>query len=72
MGTAQNSDDAYIVAGDLHVGPESNAITIGGIPATGDLVAFQLGRDVANDNLAADARLIAIKLFYTTSANTDA
>ncbi len=72
MGTAQNSDDALIATGDLHVGPESSAITIGGTPVDSDLVAFQLGRDVANDNLSVDARLIGIKLHITTNVNTDA
>lgn len=72
VGTAQNSDDALIATGDLHIGPESSSITIGGTPAEGDLVIFQLGRDVANDNLAADARLIGIKVFITLNANTDA
>lgn len=72
MGTAQNSDDALIAANDLHVGPESSAITIGNVPSsTQGLVVFQVGRDVANDNLAADARLIGIRLNYTRTVNTD-
>lgn len=72
FGTAQSSSDALIATTDLHVGPESAAITIGGSPAEDDLVCFQLARDVATDTLAADLRLIGIKLFYTTNANTDA
>lgn len=72
FGTAQNSDDALIAQNDLHVGPESSAITIGGSPAEGDIVVFQIGRDVANDNMTGDAKLVGIKLFYTTNAATDA
>lgn len=72
MGTAQNSDDALIVANDLHISAESSAITIGNTPsATPGLVVFQISRDVANDNLAADARLIGIKLYFTNDAGTD-
>jgi len=71
MGTAQNSDDTWLAQNDLHIGPESSAITIGGTPAEGDLVVFQISRDVANDNMSGDALLIGIKLLFTTNANTD-
>lgn len=71
FGTAQNSDDTWIAQNDIHIGPESSAITIGGSPAQDDIVFFQLSRDVANDNLTGDAKLIAIKLFITTDAPTD-
>jgi hypothetical protein len=71
FGTAQTSSDAYIAANDLHIGPTSAAITIGGTPAENDLVSFQIYRDVA-DTLAADAYLIGIKVLYTTDAATDA
>lgn len=70
-GTEQTSSDALIATGDNHIGPESAAITIAGTPAEGDLVAFQVRRNVASDNLAADARLIAIRLFITTDAAND-
>jgi hypothetical protein len=65
------SDDALIATGDLHIGPESSAFSLTGA-AEGDLVYFQIYRDVDNDNLAADARLLGIKLFLTLNANTDA
>lgn len=70
FGTVQTSSDAYIAADDLHVGPESSAITIGGTPAQNDLVVFQVYRDVT-DTLAADAYLIGVKILYTTDAATD-
>lgn len=72
MGTAGNSDDTFLAQNDLHIGPESSAITIGGTVAENDLVIFQVGRDVANDNLSGDALLIGIKLLITTNAATDA
>lgn len=70
----QTSTDTLIVANDCHIGPESSAITIGGSPAEGDLVYFEVTREVANgsDTLTADAKLIGIRLHYTSSAATDA
>lgn len=73
FGTAQTSADTLIATTDVHVGPESSAITIAGTPAAGDIVYFQVNRTVAdaNDTLAADARLIGIKLIYTIDSNVD-
>jgi microcystin-dependent protein len=71
MGTAQTSADALIATGDLHVGPESAAITIAGSPAAGDLGAVEISRDVANDTLNGDARLLGIKLIWTSNATSD-
>lgn len=70
FGTAQSSSDALIATSDLHVGPLSAAITIGGTPADDDLVMFQIARDIS-DTLASDLRLIGIKILYSTSVNTD-
>ena|SRR5436190_2705647 len=57
-----------------YVSGESGAVTIGGSPAEGDLVYFRVTRDPANgsDDMAADARLIGIQLFFTTNAGNDA
>ena len=66
----QSSSDALIATGDLHVGPESTAFTPGGTPAAGDIVNFKILRDVS-DTLAADAKLIGIKILYTTNASND-
>jgi hypothetical protein len=71
MGTAVASSDALIATGDLHVGPESAAITVGGTWAEGDLVCLQVARDIS-DTLAADARLIGIQVLFTTNATNDA
>jgi len=72
FGTGQTSSDALIATGDIHIGPESSAITIAGTPAENDLVVFQIRRNVASDNLPNDAKLIAIRLFITTNAKNDA
>jgi len=72
-GTAVVVDDTYITQDDLHITPTSSAITIAGTPAAGDLCFFQLFRDHddSNDTLNADARLLGIKIHYTTEAGTD-
>jgi hypothetical protein len=68
------TDDALGAAEDLCVTAESSAITIAGTPAAGDMCFFRIFRDVsdANDDMAEDARLIGIKLFFTTDAANDA
>ena len=59
-------------ANDLAVANESGAVTIAGTPAAGDEVFFQISRDVSADDLTADAKLLGIKLFFTTDAANDA
>jgi hypothetical protein len=59
-------------ANDLDVTAESGAVTIAGSPAAGDEVFFQISRDVSADDLTADAKLLGIKLFFTTDAANDA
>jgi hypothetical protein len=58
-------------ANDLDVTAESGAITIAGSPAAGDQVFFEISRDVSDDSLTADAKLLGIKLFFTTDAAND-
>ena len=57
---------------DLMVSAESGAVTIAGSPAAADLCFFQINRDVSADDQSGDARLIGIKLFFTTDAGNDA
>ena len=87
QGKAASSDDAFAgaygtavpntalaasgTANDLMVNVESGAVTIGGSPAAGDLCSFQLFRDVSADDQTAAARLVGIKLFFTTDAAND-
>ena len=68
------TDDAQSAAEELYVTAESTAITIAGTPADDDLCFFRIFRDVSdgNDDMAEDARLMGIKLFYTTDALNDA
>ena len=57
---------------DLDVTAESGAVTIAGSPSTDEYVFFQISRDVSADSLNADARLLGIKIFFTTDAANDA
>jgi hypothetical protein len=58
-------------ANDLDVTAESGAVTIAGSPSTDEQVFFQIQRDVSEDSLTADAKLLGIKLFFTTDAAND-
>jgi len=52
---------------------ESSAITIAGSPADNDQTFFQLYRDAADgsDDFSGEARVLGIKLFYTTDEAND-
>ena len=67
-GTAQTSTDTLITAGDMHVGPESAAITIGGAPAANKPVQITVYRDISEDTLGVDARILGIEISYSEAA----
>ncbi len=87
-GVAASSDDTINVAfgtgavttalahsgtsNDLMVSAESGNITIAGSPAANDVCFFQISRDVSADNQTGAARLIGVKVFFTTDAGNDA
>jgi hypothetical protein len=75
FGTAVEVTDAGIgTVEDVQMSPVSGAVTIGGSPADNDQTFFQLYRDAADgsDDFTGDARVLGIKLFYTTDAANDA
>lgn len=72
LGSAQTADDTLIAANDLHISPETSAITIAGTPADEDFLAVQISRNPASDTLTADARLLGVVLYITTDAAKDA
>ena len=59
-------------ANDLDVTAESGAVTIAGSPSVDEYVFFEIFRDVSADDLDADAKLLGVKLFFTTDAANDA
>lgn len=72
LGTAGSSVDTLLAANDLHVGPESGAITISGTFADADHIWLSIYRDVASDTLAVDAQLLGIKVIWTSDQGNDA
>jgi len=65
------TDNAQGAVEELLVSAESGALTIAGTPADNDLCFFRVGRDVSGDGMAGDARLLGIKLFFTTDLAND-
>ena len=59
-------------ANDLMVSAVSGNVTVGGTPAEGDQVFFQVLRDVSEDTQTSPARLHGIKIYFTTNAENDA
>jgi len=72
MGTAIVVTDTWIAQGDVHISPQSSAITIAGSPVDSDLVQFEIYRKVSTDNLTGDARLLACVLEYSIDAGVSA
>ena len=75
FGTAVTVTDAGIgTVEDQQVSAESGAVTIAGSPAVDQLTYFQLFRDAnaGGDTFTADARVLGVKLFFTTDAANDA
>ena len=75
FGTAQEvTDDGIGNLEDVQVTGTSSAMTIAGSPADDQYTFFQVYRDAADgsDTFTGDARLLGIKLFYTTDAANDA
>ena len=75
FGTAIEVTDAGIgTVEDVQMTAVSSAMTIAGSPADDDQTFFQLYRDAADgsDTFTGEARVLGIKLFYTTDAANDA
>jgi len=72
-GTASNTVDTFLAAGDCHITAEGAAFTVAGSPGAEELVNFRVYRDAANaaDTYTQDARLIGVKLHWTADAPTD-
>ena len=74
-GTAVTVTDAGIgTVEDQQISDESGAVTVAGSPAAGELTYFQLFRDAnaGGDTFSADARVLGVKIFFTTDAANDA
>lgn len=74
-GTAvSTTDTALNASNDMHIAPESSAITIAGTPAAGDMVYFRINRlpTDGGDTMSQDARLVGVKVFWTQAAGVEA
>ncbi len=66
------TDNSQSSATEILVSAESGAIACSG--ADGDILYFQISRDANNgsDTMSADARLVGVKIFFTTDKTNDA
>lgn len=70
VGTAVAVDDTWIAQGDIHISDWSGNVTLTGAGA-GELVHIEVTRDVSDDTLTGDARLIAVQIRYKQGQYTD-
>lgn len=73
FGTAVEVSDTGGTTEDCYISPETAAITVAGVPAAEELVMFKIYRAPADasDTMAVDAKLLGVKIHYTTDAETD-
>jgi len=70
VGTPVEVSDALIATGDVHISAWSGDVTLTGA-GKGEYVHLEFMRDVSEDNLDADARIIAVQVRYKPDAITD-
>lgn len=71
VGTAIEVSDTWLAQGDIHISAWSSDVTIAGTPAAGEWVHIEIMRDVSQDNLTGDVRLLAIQIRYKQAQYTD-
>lgn len=72
LGSAITADDTLIAANDLHISPDTTAITLAGTPADADFLVFQISRNPGSDTLSADAKLLGVVITLTTDSGVAA
>jgi len=73
-GSAAVAGDVGGAANTLYISGGSSDLIVGGTPATEELIYFIVYRGAGNatyDTLAVDARLLGVRLLYTTNALND-
>jgi hypothetical protein len=68
FGDAVSVSDALITLNDMHISSATSAITLAGSPAGGQAAIIRVYRDVSEDNIENDVKLIAVKLEYGINA----
>jgi|GEM_PF-5806727 len=71
VGTAIEVADTWIAQGDIHYSAWSGDVTIAGTPAAGEYVHFEIMRDVSEDDLTGDARLMNVQIRYKQAQYSD-
>jgi len=71
QGTGVTVADTVIADGDVHISAWSAAVTLAGSPAGGQLVHLDIMRDVSEDDLAGDARLLGVQVKYVQTVFGD-
>lgn len=71
VGTPIEVSDTWIAQGDIHISAWSGDVTIAGTPAAGEYVHFEIMRDVSEDDLTGDARLMAVQIRYKQDQFSD-
>ncbi len=67
VGTPIEVSDTWIAQGDIHYSGWSADVTLAGTAAAGEWVHLELMRDVSEDDLTGDARIIEVQLRYRIS-----
>lgn len=73
LGTAVQVADTGGTTNDIYITNETAALTVGGTPVPEEYVVFQVKRVPADaaDTMAIDARLLGVKIHYTTDTAKD-
>ena len=71
-GTAVEITDTLLATGDVHISPESSAMTIAGTLVAGNWLQFKIARDPANDTNTSDARLMGVRIRFGVAQYNDA
>jgi len=71
VGTAIEAADTWIAQGDVHISAWSGDVTLAGTAAAGEWVHFEIMRDVSEDDLTGDARLMDVQIRYKQAQYTD-
>ena len=66
------SDAGQSTAEDLYLTAESSAVTIAGSPAVDQVCYFRIFRDISADAMEEDARLMGVRILWSTNAGNDA
>ena len=64
VGTPIEVTDTWIADGDIHISALSGEVTLSNTPVAGEFVHFEVMRDVSEDDLAGDARLLSVQIYY--------